>query len=1495
MSIAAKHFDPQLGIDIHMYAMPPCPLPTPHIGLVLDPFDYLPFIGSTVKVGGVHRATAGTGGLDIHIPLGAWAPPMAAPMGPQFDGEEIFMGSRTVSADGEPFSRLAMPVLDCNLVGLVVPFRRKKPKKPLRALSLPTGLNVAIPTNVTVGGPPTVSWTALAFRGLFAGLGKLRKASFVRKKLDAFANWRRAKWGNLPPGFLKCKVLRAEPVDIRDGSVSVTHEDFSIPGRLPLPWRRVYSSREAAHAGSCGHGWQTPADIRLQLSADGSAWLSGPDEAALFPQLPAGDGMAHHVLDFVDGARLYREGVHLLVRFKDGRRYRFEHAPAPGVAVLPGDRTLPIARIEDACGNHWRFERRDGHLVRIVESGIDGLQGRFIEVEARQGRIERLQLHDPATGLNHPLVSYRYAGGDLVAALDALDAARTFEYRQHRMVRHTDRVGLSFHYAYDAQWRVVHSWGDGGLYDYRFEYDDLLRETRLTDSLGHATVVKFDEHRLPLCEIDPLDGVTVFEYDDFGRTVAVTDPEGLRTGFEYDERGNVIGVARADGSRVRQAFDNADHVIEFVDAEGGRWRQTYDALERLVEQIDPLGGIVSYGYNEAGQVTSRKDERDAITTLHYDRYGLPSQMQHPEGAVVRYEFDALGRLKSLRDPLGAVTEFEYDPKGRVLAVHAGKAGSTRYGYDAEDQLIDYIDPHGARTRFTYEGVGWLTRRVNADSTHVDYAYDSEGRLERVCNQRCENYLLERDALGRVTAEVDYWGQRWHYEYDAAGRLRASLDPLGRRVEFRTDGSGRLLSRKHGFPNGSEERFSYDSRGNLVEFRNGARWVKRRFDALGRLIEESQDGFKVQYGYDLVGNLVKRETSTGNRIDYGYDLDGNVVSVRINEATPISIQRDTAGRVLCETLAVGVERRYDYREGRRKSSQALLVGGVERFSVAYSYDACGNLIRRNESDGGADEYRYDPVGRLLEHLDPQGRLERFITDTAGDRLETRIIELPGAQVAGGFPEPGSWCREGRLQGRRYRFDRVGNLVSRDGSRPGEETIFEWDPIGRLVRSICGGKVIEYGYDAIGRRVFKKCEGRTTWFFWEGETVLAEVVEGGNDQPVLRVSNPVDIGEWKRHERKLGEILAKCREYIYYPGTFVPLALIEPVLDHEDDEKSKRLPSPHGMASDNDARFRKRSSTGVPGSRARDTLMGLGSLGTAVLGGVRSVPVDPGISMPADTVVEESAGMAEAPVRATETRASVKIYHYHVDPNGAPTRLTDLDGCTVWRGRYEPWGRVEVDPASTVRNPLRFQGQYHDAETDLHYNRYRYYDPGLGQYLSIDPTTLGGGSNFYAYVRNPLGWIDPLGLMPWAVDGVTARIRIIGPDGVEADRVFKSVPRVHHAEVNGLKWFLNDGDGFEGKHVVISDVIGSYVPEGPGPAPVCNKCRADIFDYLQQGRAASVTLPVTIGKEVRDYVTIDAKDFGHVSERMRQLRDSGLDNNTKAKQAWEYLMKYSSCRK
>ena len=62
-------------------------------------------------------------------------------------------------------------------------------------------------------------------------------------------------------------------------------------------------------------------------------------------------------------------------------------------------------------------------------------------------------------------------------------------------------------------------------------------------------------------------------------------------------------------------------------------------------------------------------------------------------------------------------------------------------------------------------------------------------------------------------------------------------------------------------------------------------------------------------------------------------------------------------------------------------------------------------------------------------------------------------------------------------------------------------------------------------------------------------------------------------------------------------------------------------------------------------------------------------------------------------------------------------------------------------------IRFQGQWHDVETGLHYNRFRYYDPEVGRFIHQDPIGLLGGNNLYQYAPNPTGWLDFFGLSCW----------------------------------------------------------------------------------------------------------------------------------------------------
>lgn len=108
---------------------------------------------------------------------------------------------------------------------------------------------------------------------------------------------------------------------------------------------------------------------------------------------------------------------------------------------------------------------------------------------------------------------------------------------------------------------------------------------------------------------------------------------------------------------------------------------------------------------------------------------------------------------------------------------------------------------------------------------------------------------------------------------------------------------------------------------------------------------------------------------------------------------------------------------------------------------------------------------------------------------------------------------------------------------------------------------------------------------------------------------------------------------------------------------------------------------------------------------------------------------------------------KIRYYHNDLNGLPEQLTEADGHSVWQATYRVWGNTleEVrEPYYIEEQNLRFQGQYLDRETGLHFNTFRFYDPDVGRFTTPDPVGLEGGFNLYQYSPNPLTWIDPWGL-------------------------------------------------------------------------------------------------------------------------------------------------------
>lgn len=126
-----------------------------------------------------------------------------------------------------------------------------------------------------------------------------------------------------------------------------------------------------------------------------------------------------------------------------------------------------------------------------------------------------------------------------------------------------------------------------------------------------------------------------------------------------------------------------------------------------------------------------------------------------------------------------------------------------------------------------------------------------------------------------------------------------------------------------------------------------------------------------------------------------------------------------------------------------------------------------------------------------------------------------------------------------------------------------------------------------------------------------------------------------------------------------------------------------------------------------------------------------------------------------------------YFYHNDRLGTPLLMTrGADGTVVWEATYKPFGEATIHPMSGVSNHFRFPGQYYDAETGLHCNYHRYYDPQTGRYLSPDPIGLVGGMNLFVYVQNnPVNEVDPFGLARyfvfWKMKSVSA---VVVPAGI-----------------------------------------------------------------------------------------------------------------------------------
>jgi RHS repeat-associated protein len=160
----------------------------------------------------------------------------------------------------------------------------------------------------------------------------------------------------------------------------------------------------------------------------------------------------------------------------------------------------------------------------------------------------------------------------------------------------------------------------------------------------------------------------------------------------------------------------------------------------------------------------------------------------------------------------------------------------------------------------------------------------------------------------------------------------------------------------------------------------------------------------------------------------------------------------------------------------------------------------------------------------------------------------------------------------------------------------------------------------------------------------------------------------------------------------------------------------------------------------------------------------------------------------------------IYYVRSDHIGRPVFATNASGAVVWTLKYLPFGGVESSTGTPIA--ARFPGQWFQAESGLHQNWMREYDPTTGRYLQADPLGLVDGASLYAYAwQSPLRWVDPMGLTTSVLAGsalensdgtlqqcsVTEFCKLMDEEEVDNAKGSGFPGRVCHYRCNDGRWF------------------------------------------------------------------------------------------------------------
>lgn len=980
-------------------------------------------------------------------------------------------------------------------------------------------------------------------------------------------------------------------------------------------------------------------------------------------------------------------------------------------------------------GNGWHHAYDMGI---VVENGIltfrmsDGIpvafslptekNPSFIRSERKEARKEKdgYCIWDMDEDLYYRFTRKEYDSIHLLESVsDANGFAIRFSYSAEGYLRNiTDSAGRHLRVEYDVRnGRIMEIWAphpenaDEEIILASYDYDAEGNMIRQRNAVGDAMLYEY-AGRLIVKETWRNGLSWYFEYDDTGigaRCIHTWGGDGI-----YNHKLKFMnGLTEVlDSHDKLTVYHHRDGLVYLkIDANGGEHRWKYDTDRKLLQETDPAGNSYLYKYDRWGNCTDNSDPGGGSVSAVFFRKGAlrnrPISVTTADGGTWMFGYDDKGNVMKRTNPEGAETKIEYR-EGLVSRV---------------------TDPYGVMTTLSYDKDGNLTEVADSRGNVLRYRYDRIGRCLRVTNPKGAEQVRKYDLVGRVVEVEDFDGNHIFLTYDGIDNLVEYRDNL-QQVEYRYAGMWKLTSRR-------------DSRG-VVAFRYDGE------ERLRKVINERRQCY--DFDLDNTGNVISEVGFDGKRRIYKRDIAGRVVSEKLPSGTEREYEYDAASRVTRVSYVTTDEPDQTYQYG----ISGRLVEAVRGESrVEFTYNTLGLPVTET-TDGETITRTYDKVGQILSLQSTLGADLKYERNEYG--------ELVGFKASDGCGEDGgAWHSEHRydtlgfevermLPGgvvRSFAYDNIGRLVdarTRKDARTRHMRRYCWGVADRLLSTEDSKRgTTRYGYTPNGQLEFAEYpDGTQQWrksdilgnLYPDPDCTIRRFLKGGvmeqdgkwhyeYDKDGNLTERYIGSGKWldgkKEHWRYRWNADGSLAKVIRPDGEEVGFTY---------DALGRRLSKTFGTVV-----TRWLWNGNVPlhqWKQQRTYLHRYERWETDEKRHARTL-----------WLFDEESFVPAAMIKEGKT------YSILTDHLGTPTETYDTEGNEVWSRVLDFNGNVIEETGNKGMIPFLFQGQYYDRETELAYNRFRYYSPQIGMYVSQDPIGLAGGICLYNYVVDTNVLIDWFG--------------------------------------------------------------------------------------------------------------------------------------------------------